>query len=215
MQVPSEWKSGTLVPHHKKKDKKVGDNYRGISLLNVPGKVLALTLLQQLHTIIEPQLMDTQCGFRKRCSTVDQIWVTRQVLEKAAKYQTPVYLCFVDLAKAYDSVDRTALVAIPKLYRVPHQLVDIIQELYTGTGLYVRTEDGVSEDFQVKTGVRQGCVLSPLLFNCVMDRILREATETLGGNLNTEYTSAGGLFLYYLDKTTHSLCLHSKCAIYR
>ena len=208
-QVPSEWKSATLVPLHKKKDRKVCDNYRGISLLNVPGKVLALILLERLQPIIEPQLMDTQCGFRKGRSTVDQIWVTRQVVEKAAEYQTPVYLCFVDLSKAYDSVDRTALVAILRSYGVPHQLVDIIQELYTGTGCHVRTADGVSEDFQVKTGVRQGCVLSPLLFNCVMDRILREATEMLGGGLNIEYTPAGGLFLSYRDKTTASSCIQN------
>ena len=85
-QAPSEWKSATLVPLHKKKDKKVCDNYRGISLLNVPGKVLVLTLFEQLETIIEPQLiiMDTQCGFRKGHSTVNQIWVTNKVVEKAA-----------------------------------------------------------------------------------------------------------------------------------
>ena len=63
----------------------------------------------------------------------------------------------------------------------------------------MRTTDGVSEDFRVKTGVRQGCVLSPLLFNCVLDRTLREATKMLGGGLNIEYTPAGGLFLLYQD----------------
>ena len=101
------------------------------------------------------------------------------------------------------------MVAILRSYRVPHQLVDIIQKLYTGTGCHVRTADGVSEGCQVKTGVRQGCVLSPLLFNCVMDRILREATEMLGGGLNIEYTSAGGLFLSYWDKTTASSCIQN------
>ena len=63
----------------------------------------------------------------------DQIWVTSQVVEKVAEYQTPVYLCFIDLSKAYDSVDRTALVAVLRSYRVPHQLVELIKELYTGT----------------------------------------------------------------------------------
>ena len=58
------------------------DNYRGISLLNVPGN---LTLLEWLQTIMEPQLMVTQCGFRMGCSTIDQIWVTHQIVEKAAE----------------------------------------------------------------------------------------------------------------------------------
>ena len=56
--------------------------------------------------------------FRKGCSTADQIWVTRQVVEKVREYQTPVYLCFFDLSRAYDSVNRTALVAILRSYAV-------------------------------------------------------------------------------------------------
>ena len=102
-------------------------------------------------------------------------------MEKAREYQTPVYLCFVGFSKAYDSVNCTVLVAILRSYGVPHRVVDIIQVIYTGTECHVRTADSVSEDFQVKKGVRQGCGLFPLLFNCVMDRILKEVTDLLGG----------------------------------
>lgn len=63
-QVHSEWESPTLVPLHNKKDRKVSDKYQGISLLIVHDKVLVLTL-KQLQTISEPQLMDTQYGFRR------------------------------------------------------------------------------------------------------------------------------------------------------
>ena len=76
-QVPQEWKNSTLVPLFKKKDRKICNNYRGISLLSVPGKVLALILLERLQTINDPQLMEAQCGFRKGCRTVDQLWVVR------------------------------------------------------------------------------------------------------------------------------------------
>ena len=198
------------MPLQKKIDRMVCNNYRGISLLNVPGKVLAVILLQ---AIIEPQLMDTQCGFRKGCSTVNQIWMTRQVVEKARGYKNPsVYLCFVVLSKTYDSVNRTAqFVSQPSCGCMGCRLVDIIQELYTGMECHVRTADGVSENFQVKTGVRQACVLSPLLFNCVMDRILKEATDLLEGGLNIEYTSAE--FLPLILKHNHSLHMHQKRAV--
>ena len=63
--------------------------------------------------------MEAQCGFRQGRSTVDQIWVVRQVIEKATEYRTPVHLCFVDLTKAYDSVDRTALAAVLRSYGDP------------------------------------------------------------------------------------------------
>ena len=68
-QLPSEWKKSVLVPVHKKKDRKVCDNYRGISLLSVPGKVLSLVLLDRLETIIDPQLMEAQCGMDEAQST--------------------------------------------------------------------------------------------------------------------------------------------------
>ena len=71
----------------------------------------------------------------------------------------------------------------------------------------MRTADGVPDDFQLKSGVRQGCVLSPLLFNCFMDRILREATEMMDGGLYVEYSTSGGLFLSYRDKTTAQTCI--------
>ena len=88
-QVPQEWKDATLVPLHKKKDNKICDNYRGVALLSVPGKVLALILLERLQTIIEPQLLEAQCGFRKGRGTVDQIWVVRQIVERAKEYHIP------------------------------------------------------------------------------------------------------------------------------
>ena len=159
--VPQEWKDATLVPLFKKKDRKICDNYRGISLLSVPGKVLALILLDRLQAILEPQLMEAQCGFRKGRGTVDQLWVVRQVVERATEYRTPLYLCFVDLTKAYNSVNRQAMTAVLKEYGVPQQLVEIIGDLHTETHCQVRTAGGTSEKFEVNTGVRQGCVLSP------------------------------------------------------
>ena len=202
--VPQEWKDSTLVPLHKKRDRKECTNYRGISLLSVPGKVHTLVLLERLQAVIDPQLSETQYGFRKGRGTIDQIWVTRQVLEKAVEYKVPIHLCFVDLSKAYDSVNRTAMLAVLRSYGVPQQLVEIIQDLYTGTQRQVKTEDGESQVFEVKTGVRQGCVLSPLLFNCFMDRVIKDMDETLGGGLHVEYTTSGGLFLSYRDKTEAS-----------
>ena len=138
-----------LVPIHKKNDRKVCDNYRGIALLSVPGKVLSLILLERLQTIIDPQLLDSQCGFRRGRGTVDQIRMTRQLVEQANEYQTPISLGFVDLTKAYDSVDRSTLIAILRHYGVTHQLASIVTDLYTGTTCKVRAGEGMSEEFEV------------------------------------------------------------------
>ena len=125
----------------------------------------------------------------------------------------PSVSLFVDLSKAYESVNCTALVAVLRSYEA-HQLVDIIQELYTQTECHIRTEDRVSEHFHMNTGVRLGCVLSPLLFNCVMDKILKEATDLLGGSLHIEYTPYWRSLPLILEHN-HSLHMHPKCALHR
>ena len=118
-------------------------------MLSIPGKVLSLILLERLQTIIDPRLLDSQCGFRKGRGTVDKIWVTRQLVEQANEYQNPVSLGFVDLTKAYDSVEHSMLVAILRHYRVTHQLAAIATDLYTGTTCRVRASEGISEEFEV------------------------------------------------------------------
>ena len=90
--VPQDWRNATLIPLFKKKDRTQCNNYRGISLLSVPGKVLTLILLEWLHPIIDPQLMETQCGFRKGRGTVDQIWVVRQVVESNRIQDTGIHV---------------------------------------------------------------------------------------------------------------------------
>ena len=182
-------------------------NYRGVVLLSVPGKVLALIFLERLQTIMEPQLLEAQCGFWKGRGTVDQIWVARQVVERAKEYHIPVCMSFVGLTKAYDSVNQQALITILKEYGVPQGPADLVQKLYAGTWCQVRADGRMSPSFEVKSGVRQGCVLSPLLFNCFMDKVLREAMARLGGNLHIDYTFGGGLFLTYQDQTAFTICL--------
>ena len=92
--------------------------------MSVPGKVLALVLLERMQVIVEPQLLEAQCGFRKGRSTVYQIWLTQQVVERAAEYYTSMYLCFVNLIKAYDYVDCAALLTVLRSFGVPNQLVN-------------------------------------------------------------------------------------------
>ena len=90
-----------------------------------------------------------------------------------------MYLCFVDLIKAYDSVDCAALLAVLRSFAVPNQLVNLVGELYSGTKCRVRTTEGTSEAFEVKTGLRQGCILSLLLFNCFLDCIVKDVLSVL------------------------------------
>ena len=150
--VPQDWKDAELVPLYKKGDRMRCDNYCGISLLNLPGKVLSLILLERLKKIIEPHLLEALCGFREGRGTTDKIWTIRQLVKKSLEHQSELCMCFTDLSKAYDSVNREAMMAVLRKYGVPCHMVSLIKQLYAGTWCQVKMEGEVSEWFEVKTG---------------------------------------------------------------
>ena len=71
--VPQEWKDSVLIPLFKKNNRLICDNYRGISLFSISGKVLANILLSRLKPVIEPSLLEEKCSFRPQRGTIDQI----------------------------------------------------------------------------------------------------------------------------------------------
>jgi hypothetical protein len=150
-------------------------NYRGITLLSLPGKAYAKVLHSRLSEVVDHQIQDEQCGFRKGRGTTDQLFTLQQVIEKAWEYDQEVYISFVDLEKAYDRVDRSLMWSELKRYGVNGQLIRAIMSLYTDSKSCVRILGRKSETFKVRSGLRQGCVLSPLLFIIYMDGIARRS----------------------------------------
>ena len=81
--VPLDWQTGVVVPLFKKGDRRVCSNYRGITLLSLPGKVYSKVLERRVHRIVEPRIQEEQCGFRPGCGTVDQLYTPCRILEVA------------------------------------------------------------------------------------------------------------------------------------
>ena len=109
--VPQNWKDSLIITIYKNKgDKSECGNSRGISLLSVAGKIMAKVLLKRLVRHVSEELMpETQCGFRQNRSTTDMIFVARQTLEKCREQYKDLHMCFVDLSKAFDTVERGLL----------------------------------------------------------------------------------------------------------
>ena len=106
---PNDWKEGHLVKIPKKGDLSNCNNYRGITLLSIPGKVFTRILLERIKEAVDGQLRDNQAGFRKNRSCTDQIAALRIIVEQSIEWNSPLLVNFIYFEKAFDSIDRDTL----------------------------------------------------------------------------------------------------------
>ena len=138
------------------------------------------TVARRLASYVEEEqlLPEAQCGFRPGRSTTDMMYVMRRLREHGRLGRTPLFMCFIDLQKAYDSVDRSLLWAILARFGVPPRMISIIRQFHDGILACIRLDEGrISEGFEVRQGLRQGCVLAPLLFNVFFADVLSSAEK--------------------------------------
>ena len=107
--VPQDWQDAILVPVPKNGNLRCCDNWRGIALLDVVGKLVGRIVQNRLQQLAEQELPESQCGFHTGRSCTDMIFMVRQLTEKAIEHNSKQYFVFVDLRKAYDSVPQAAL----------------------------------------------------------------------------------------------------------
>ena len=155
----------------------------------------------RLKQSVEPLLLEAQCGFHPGRGTIYQIWLVRQLIEKSIEHECAVHICFVDLEKAFDSIPREILRLLLKERGIEEQVVQLIVDIHDGTRGIVKSSGEKSSKFEVTTGVRQGCAMSPVLFNLVMDKIVCEAlNKAKVGGVEIEYRKEGSLYMNYRVK---------------
>ena len=199
-QWPQDWKRSVFIPIAKKGNAKECSKYRTIALISYTSKVTVKILRARLQQYVNRELSGVQVGFRKR-RTRSQIANIDWITEKAREFQKNIYFCFIDYAKAFDYVDHNKLWKILKEMGIPDYLTCLLRNLYAGQEATVRTGHGTTDWFQIEKGVRQGCTLSPCLFNLYPLYIMRNAgleeaqagIKIAGRNINN---------LRYADDTT-------------
>ena len=179
--MPQVVKESELLPLFKKGDAAAPGNYRGIQLISLLRKVLALILSKDLCWRLEPTLLEYQCGFRPQRSCADQLFTLRKLCELAVEWQQRLYVAFVDLRKAFDSLHRPALWAILRSRGIPGGLIRVLEDLHTDTTCRVRMGGRRSRSFRMEYGVQQGCPLASPLFNVFFDHVVREALASCPG----------------------------------
>ena len=149
----------------------------------IAGKVLSMIVLGRVGHQLDKMIADTQAGFRPGRSTVDNIFIVRQIFERRHQYQQDTVAAFLDFSAAFDSLDRESMWLVLKRAGVPGHFIELIKTMYGQTTCKVRASGVVGSEFTVTTGVRQGDILSPLLFICAIDWIMSRAADPTDGVL--------------------------------
>ena len=174
--VPGHWGVGLIVSLFKKGDKQDPGNYRGITLLNVVGKLYSRILNNRLLRFLEAnnKLHEGQGGFRRGRSCIDNIFSLNELIQGRIRENKATYTFFLDVKKAYDTVWRDGLWFKMWEMGIRGKMWRIVRSLYLKNRSCVYLEGKTSGFFSVNQGVAQGCTLSPTLFLIYIDGLLRE-----------------------------------------
>jgi len=164
------------------------DNYRPIAITSVFSKVFELAILYKYEDV----LLSTTCnqfGFKKKCSTDLCVFALKQIVEMYISQSSPVYICYMDASKAFDRVSHWIL--FKKLVDIlPAIIVRFLVYWYAHQQFACKWGNSLSESFYVTNGVRQGGVLSPILFNLYMDELsIRLSNLNIGCNVNNVFVN--------------------------
>ena len=193
--VPQDMRDAKIVTLYKNKGSRCDcNNYRGISLLNIVGKVFARVLLERLRILAERIYPESQCGFRADRSTIDMIFSVRQLQERCREQQMPLYIAFIDLTKAFDLVSRDGLFALLPRVGCPPKLLCLIESFHNNMKGTIQFNGSLSQPFGISCGVKQGCVLAPTLFGIFFSLLLRHAFGTSKEGIYLRSRSDGKLF---------------------
>jgi Reverse transcriptase (RNA-dependent DNA polymerase) len=173
--VPKAWGDTLMSLIFKKGDPALWGNYRPIAVVNLFAKVYAMVLNDRLSTWAEANCVrsPTQTGFRPHRATTHNIFTLQHVINSyKAQGNRPLYCCFIDLAKAYDSVPRDKLWARLHHLGIRGRMLFAVKSLYDcGTALHIKTPLGMLDPIFATVGVKQGCPLSPTLFSLFIDSL--------------------------------------------
>ena len=148
---------------------------------------------------MEATVMEHQAGFRRGRGTTDQLFTLNQILNNSYDFDVPTYTCFIDLKKAYDTVNRPALWRVLSQVGLSEKVQRLLQSLHSNTNASVRAYGQMSKPFKVTNGVRQGCVLAPALFNLFLDHVVRVAFAESDDGVTIRYVTEGSI------STTHRI----------
>lgn len=181
---PSPWTQSLIITLPKKGNLQLCQNYRTISLISHASKVMLKIILRRLKPQAEAVIAEEQAGFREGRSTIEQIFNLRLLCEKHREMHKELHHIFIDFKKAFDRVWHEALWDTMKRYNMGNKIIQSIQNLYEKASSAVLYKGTVGDWFHTSVGVRQGCLLSPTLFNIFLEKIMTIALQDHQGTIS-------------------------------
>lgn len=175
MEIPESWKIGLICPILKKGDATICENYRGISLLDVTYKILAMMIRKRLSEYADEVVGEYQGGFKVGRSTIDQIFTLKMIQQNSYGQNLRLHILFIDFKRAYHTIDRKMMYQAINNLGIPDKLTRLIKMTLEGSAGKVVVDGSVTEAFPIRKELRQDDPLSTVLFNLVLEKIMRES----------------------------------------
>src|SRR5215469_7717615 len=182
---PDDFIKSILVPLEKNKGASECSDFRTISLISHASKIVLKILAERIKGKIKEcsYLEEDQFGFREGCGTREAIGVLRALGERSIEVGRDVVMCFVDYEKAFDRVNWTKMMECLDKIGVNRKDAQLIKNLYLRQTAVVRYNGEDSGEAEIGRGVRQGCSLSPLLFNIYSETLMKEVKKRVKGGI--------------------------------
>lgn len=173
--IPSDWLKSIFITIPKRSNAKECSDHRMISLMSHVLKLFLRVLHNRMYKKLEQHISATQFGFRNGLGTREALFSIQVLIQRCRDVEVDVFLCFIDFEKAFDRVQHDKMIEILKSTGIDDKDLRFVANLYWQQNATVKVNNKMTENIEIHRGVRQGCILSPMIFNIYSEKIFDEA----------------------------------------
>ena len=179
-EVPENFKKALIVVLYKKDDRAECKNYRPISLLSHTYKLFMTIIGKRISKDLYSSFSTSQAAYQPGRNTLEQIFAIERLFERSTEFNTPIHAVFIDFSKAFDSIKLDKLWNMLDKTCINKNYINLLKKTYEGSQAMIKTDLGITRIIQIKKGIKQGDVLSAILFCIALSAILAKTEEETG-----------------------------------